>query len=251
MEHRASLAHQSPRSGRSKRIVLAVVCLSSLAAVVVFGLLMHLNDTAAEASCRGRLGQLALALEDYRQDHGTLPPAYVADKEGNPMHSWRVLLLPYLGEEELYKQYDFSEPWNGPHNRALAESGSAIAQKWFRCPKDVSSTTGWTNYVAVVGSGTLWPGIDTVNKQTYCNNSRQFLLTEIKSSGIHWMEPRDLSLEQASSGLVSTSPHRGKVNFVTADGLVGTLCTNTITFRDSEPRLLEKWLRISTECEGE
>ncbi|HEV3023824.1 MAG TPA: DUF1559 domain-containing protein, partial [Pirellulales bacterium] len=43
-------------------------------------------------------------------------PAFVADDEGKPMHSWRVLILPFIEQQPLYDQYDFSEPWNGPHN---------------------------------------------------------------------------------------------------------------------------------------
>ena len=35
------------------------------------------------------------------------------------MHSWRVLLLPYLDRSDLYKAYDFTEPWDGPNNRKL------------------------------------------------------------------------------------------------------------------------------------
>jgi len=38
------------------------------------------------------------------------------------MHSWRVLILPYMGEEEqqLYSRYNLNEPWNSPENHKLA-----------------------------------------------------------------------------------------------------------------------------------
>ena len=50
-------------------------------------------------ACRNNLKQLALAMHMYHEQHGSFPPAYVADENGTPMHSWRVLLLPYLEEK--------------------------------------------------------------------------------------------------------------------------------------------------------
>jgi hypothetical protein len=68
------------------------------------------------------LKQITLAMHNYHDTYGRLPPSVVYDKEGRPMHSWRVLLLPYLEDPQgdtLYRQYRFDEPWDGPNNRAL------------------------------------------------------------------------------------------------------------------------------------
>ncbi len=62
---------------------------------------------------------LSMALHYYHAQHGSFPPAYIADENGNPMHSWRVLILPYIEERDLYDQYDFDEPWDGPNNSLL------------------------------------------------------------------------------------------------------------------------------------
>ena len=55
----------------------------------------------------------------YHEMKGHFPPAYVADVQGRPAHSWRVLLLQ-SGMETLYERYHFDEPWDGPRNRSLA-----------------------------------------------------------------------------------------------------------------------------------
>ena len=47
---------------------------------------------------------------------GAFPAAYVADENGRPMHSWRVALLPFLEQSDLYSQYNFNEPWDSPEN---------------------------------------------------------------------------------------------------------------------------------------
>jgi hypothetical protein len=65
------------------------------------------------------LRQLAQAMLRYNDEHGRLPPAVVFDKEGQPLHSWRVLILPYLGKKALYYQFRLDEPWDSAHNRRL------------------------------------------------------------------------------------------------------------------------------------
>ena len=89
------------------------------------------------------------ALLDYYQANHHFPPACIRDAAGRPMHSWRVLILPYLGYEDLYKQYRFDEPWDGPNNRRLAKSMPSQYRPWW----DDTSTTTWA--VAVVGSETV------------------------------------------------------------------------------------------------
>jgi len=59
------------------------------------------RDSARRLTCTGNLKQIAAALQAYHQANGCFPPAYIADKNGKPMHSWRVLILPYLDRNDL------------------------------------------------------------------------------------------------------------------------------------------------------
>ena len=90
---------------------------------------------------RNNLRQIALALQSYHQANGCFPPAYVADKNGKPMHSWRVLILPYLGFDDLYKAYDFTEPWDGPNNKKTesAAKRNLVHEKEEPCQRTCSS----------------------------------------------------------------------------------------------------------------
>ena len=56
--------------------------------------------------CVANLKQIGLAMEAYHQKYGRFPPSFVPDKKGTPEHSWRVMLLPFLGETELYGTTD-------------------------------------------------------------------------------------------------------------------------------------------------
>lgn len=101
---------------------LLVAFAGAYVAVVVVPFVVRAREDARWSSCLGRLAQLHVALDNYRHDHGHFPPAFIADENGTPVHSWRVLIQPYMHHEEVFERYDFSEPWNGPHNAALAKS---------------------------------------------------------------------------------------------------------------------------------
>jgi hypothetical protein len=69
------------------------------------------------------------------------------------MHSWRVLLLPYLGYEDLYAQYNFEEPWDGPNNSRLADRMPQV----YALHGEYEEGKTITNYLSVVGAETAWP----------------------------------------------------------------------------------------------
>jgi hypothetical protein len=64
--------------------------------------------------------QLSLAMHCYAdRNNGRLPPAAVCSEDGTPLLSWRVLLLPYIEQQDLYKEFHLDEPWDSPHNIEL------------------------------------------------------------------------------------------------------------------------------------
>jgi hypothetical protein len=150
------------------------------------------------AFCANHLAQVATALLEYHRVNGRFPPAYIADADGRPMHSWRALILPYMRHKSLYKQYKFDEPWNGPNNRKLL----AACPSAFVCPGDESnsdSPSDCTNFVAVVGPRTAWSGSKSKRDIDLAPLSQTILLVEIAEPGIPWLEPRDLPADPASA----------------------------------------------------
>jgi hypothetical protein len=154
--------------------------------------------------CLLNLKQIALAIHDYEIKNGNLPPPYVAGSDGKPWHSWRVLILPYLDQKDLFNAYNFKEPWNGPHNIKLAQKMPAV----FHCPNDADTNgKSVTSYLAVVGPDTVWPiGKPISMNDIYDGYSQTILLVESANSGVNWMEPRDLSFQQVCKEDPSTNP---------------------------------------------
>ena len=74
------------------------------------------------------LKQIGLAMHNYHDVHRTLPPAYHADASDRPLLSWRVLILPYLEQDALYREFHLNEPWDSDHNKKLIERIPAVYQ---------------------------------------------------------------------------------------------------------------------------
>ena len=160
--------------------------------------------------CRNHMEQIVLAMHKYHDDHGGFPPAYVADEDGQPMHSWRVLILPYIEQQALYERYNFDEPWNGPNNSQLANEFAT----GFRCFWDRR-----TSYVLIAGDGTAWADGRAPKLDEFTDGpDKTIILVEVADSNIPWLEPRDLTLEEAmrginpdlAMGISSRHPGRGR-----------------------------------------
>ena len=188
-------------------------------------------EAVRKSICSNNLKQIALALHGYHDAYGSFPPAYIADEDGRPMHSWRALILPYIEQNALYDRYDFTEPWDGPNNRKLAD----ICLSVFNCPADHGEPSTMTNYLAIIGPDTAWPGAQTTCLKDFADGTPNTLfVVEVADSGIHWMEPRDLHMVQMAPTINSTagqgisSHHPGGANALSADGSVLFLPDNVL-----------------------
>jgi len=205
---------------------LAVICAGVLAALLIPAF-SSAQGAARRAQCMNNMKQISLAMMCYQDQHGCYPPAYLADEDGRPMHSWRVLILPYLEEQMLYEQYNFDEPWDSPDNLALAGMMPSI----YRCPSDEVNDGTETSYAVIVGPDTAFPGAESVTMaQIRDGMSNTLLAVEATGSGINWLEPRDLDAEEVNlfginSGNVGgiQSNHANGANAAFCDGSVQSL----------------------------
>lgn len=185
--------------GISTRTVILVVVGCGLAMMFVCGgvaallLAVRMPRLGSEnAHCQNNLRQIGLALHNYHDVYNTFPPAYIPDAAGKPMHSWRVLILPFLEEQALYKDYDFSEPWDGPNNSRLLARMPAI----YACPSqaNVPGNTN-TSYVAVFGEHCIFRGAEPVAMRDILDGTSNTLMVgEAADADIPWMKPEDIDI---------------------------------------------------------
>lgn len=112
------------------------------------------------------------------------------------MHSWRVLILPFIEESRLYDRYNFEEPWDSAANRQLMSECPNV----FHMYDEQNERDEITNYLAVIGDDTLWPDQGTIGYGTigYENipdgSDRTILIVENRRGGVIWTEPKDLHI---------------------------------------------------------
>jgi prepilin-type processing-associated H-X9-DG protein len=222
------------RKTRQRGIEKAIV------AVVVLFLVVFLlpevsgsREASRRKTCNSNLRQICLALHAYHEIYGRFPPAYVADQGGKPMHSWRVLILPFMEERELYDAYDLDEPWDGPNNRKLADQCPEV----FLCPSSTEAGPANVNYVAVVGPRTMWLGSESTRRSDAKDGTANtIMLVEVVKSRVHWMEPRDPDMSQLALRINPplqpgrwgiSSRHPGGAQVAMADGSVLFLSETT------------------------
>jgi hypothetical protein len=200
---------------------IAIVAVSCFVLWPSFSTVRHgpgLND------CYTNFNRIARAIISYRDEHGHYPPPFVADADGEPMHSWRVLILPHMGYSDIFEKYDFDEPWNGPSNSKLA----TLIPSVYRCPESESNPSDLTtSYLAVTGPKTMWTSDRMLTEADVIDGLHETaLLTEFADNCVHWMSPEDMTyarcIDFSGSGVGGPSSKHSQGRWVVAyaDGYV-------------------------------
>jgi len=203
-------------------LLLVVPCLIALLLPAV----QQAGEPARRTQCRNNLKEIGLALHDYHDTYGSFPPAYVADENGRPLYSWRVLILPWMDESPLYNEFDFSQPWDSPTNRKVLEQMPDI----FHCPSDPSAPANTTSYVAVYGPDCVFSATTPIRiRDVTDGTSNTIMVGEVTGTAIPWTKPEDVDVTVhptiGSPGGFS-SRHGGGTQFLFGDGSVQFISEN-------------------------
>ena len=139
-----------------------------------------------------RLHELGLSLLAYAYAMGKrLPLVAVFAKDGQPLLSWRVLVLPFLGEEKLYRQFRLDEPWNSLHNITLL----ARMPTQFAAVSPKHPPRPYHTFVhAFVGKGTAFEGTTGVKvPDDFPDGVSKTILLIHGGEAVPWTKPEDIS----------------------------------------------------------
>jgi hypothetical protein len=147
------------------------------------------REAATRVTSQNNLKQIALAIYDYESAYGHLPHDIV-DKNGKPLLSWRVQILPFLDQENLYRQFNLNEPWDSPTNQKAA----ATVVKVFTSPQ-TDTPPGMTHYKAFVGPGTVFERGKKIRFADVTDGTSNTILVIEAGDPVPWAKPEDIPFD--------------------------------------------------------
>ncbi len=149
------------------------------------------REAAARTQSQNNLKQIGIALHDYHDTYKKLPAPAIYDKNGKPLLSWRVAILPYIEEGELYKQFKLDEPWDSEHNKKLLAKIPKVYAPLVDKPKNPYATY----YQAIVGPGAAWEPNMQFRIFDFQDGSSQTMLVAEAAAAVPWTKPDDIAYD--------------------------------------------------------
>ncbi|MFO0808766.1 MAG: DUF1559 domain-containing protein [Gemmataceae bacterium] len=186
-------------------------------------------DRAVETGGRAadNLKNFVLAMYNYEGTNGRLPPhARYAPDEKTPLLSWRVAVLPYLGEDDIYRRMKLDEPWDSPHNRQFI----AKMPKIYESPTVPPKEPGRTPYQVFVGPQAPWQrGPKTMQiPATFRDGAANTIMVAEAAQFVIWTKPDDIEFDPTKPMMPKLGADP-KANFLIgmADGTVRVIKRTT------------------------
>ena len=214
------------------------------------------SEAALLAQSKIKLERMAVAMQQFHDTYSFLPPAVMRGPDGKPWHSWRVLVLPYLNQQGLYKEYKWDEPWDGPNNGKLLARMPDVFRDPAASPADSAEVRTHTHYAVVSGPGTAFPSEGLQFDSPFAmlpGNGQRVRISDIKDgtastllvgelnveAKIPWTRPQDLTLADTVAQLGGKSSLA--TNHKTEQGPAAA-----VAFCDLSVRLLPRNIKPNT-----
>jgi Protein of unknown function (DUF1559) len=195
-----------PKPVRISKIVF-MWCMMSILGVLLFSFvslisLMFLTNANKESTA-DRMYNIVLAMKRYDEKTGKMPAN--STKDGKPLLSWRVHLLPYLGLEKLYQQFRLDEPWDSPHNLTLLPH----IPDCYQLPKySRSLPMGHTLYQVFASTGALMENgkQHSLAALRAADGLEHTMLLTLSKQPIPWTKPEDIETHVRKISELSAVP---------------------------------------------
>lgn len=244
LEARVSLEPQPAGFRFSLRALFVAVFCCSLGCAFWIWIIEPAKEAGRRSQCVNNLKQIGVSLLAYADVHQRLPAAYGVDADRQPIHSWRLMIVPFgASTGALFEGYDYDQSWDFPANQAIADR---FGHGTYRCPSAPrSQPLTHANYVMPLGPHAVSDGPNSATFGQFSDGlSNTIVAGEIANSDIYWTEPRDLPLDATNFRVNDrsqpnfSSSHRGAAMFVFADGHIEALSDQT------DPAVLKALLSI-------
>lgn len=195
---------------------------------IMVGLLLPAVQAAREAARRmsasNNLKQIGLAMHNYHSAYKKLPDRVIRDGNGNPLLSWRVSILPFIEQQELYGQFHLDEPWDSPHNIKLLEQMPEVY-----VDPSVVVAPGHTVFQVPQGDGLMFEETGERRFRDVLDGLSNTIMAveSSRDAAVPWTQPADLEFEMTDLLGKTGNTHQGGFHVLMGDGAVIFL-TNSI-----------------------
>jgi hypothetical protein len=162
---------------------------------VLIALLLPATQAAREAANRNttmnKMRQIGLAMMNFEAANKHLPAHAIFSKDGKPLLSWRVAILPFVEEKALFDQFHLDEPWDSEHNKPLIDKMPEIYNKPGR------SNDGTTVFLVPFGKGLAFEGTKGLKFSEFTDGtSKTIMAVEANDDrAVPWTKPDDLEVD--------------------------------------------------------
>jgi hypothetical protein len=177
---------------------IATACIGTLLSCMVFGMLLlpalllpavqKVREAATRVQSQNNLKMMSLAMHNYHNTYGRFPAAAICAKNGKPLLSWRVALLPYLEQQQLYSQFKLDEPWDSPNNSKLLP----LMPQVYKLPADTTTPADQTYYQVFVGNGAAFEKTRGLKIPDFLDGISNTILIVEAGQSVPWTKPDDL-----------------------------------------------------------
>jgi Protein of unknown function (DUF1559) len=181
---------------------------------------LFLKPQAAAARSRSanNLKQIGLALHNYHDTNGVFPAAAICDKKGKALLSWRVAILPYIEQDNLYKQFHLDEPWDSEHNLPLSKTIVKVYELPYGEPKP-----GTTNYRVFVGNGAVFDMVQGCKITSITDGTSNTMLAFEGADATPWAKPDEIEFDPKKDHKKHLRFENNGCTILLADGSVRTI----------------------------
>ncbi|MFO0961175.1 MAG: DUF1559 domain-containing protein [Isosphaeraceae bacterium] len=211
------------------------------------------GQVAKRAKSVNNLKQIGLAMHNFHSAYNCFPPAVIFGPDGKPWHSWRVLILPFIEQANLFNKYDFGQPWNSEHNLKILDEMPDV----YRDPIHDDPRGHVTHYVAITGKAAGPQGAPFASdgpKQgdpknaplgqglgiaTFTDGTSNTILVVPADPGrkIPWTKPEDTEIDTRPPGkFAEFGKPDGIPTFYTMNGQKGAAGVAPVLFADGSVR---------------
>ena len=193
--------------------------IGAITVVVVVGFALFMQQgvrkvrlDAARSRDSSALKQITLAVYNYSDTFDGVPPSAITDKNGKPLLSWRVMILPQL-EMEVFKQFHLDEPWDSPHNITLLDKMPSIYKSYSAKYEDPPNVT---HFRVFSGKGTPFTERARLGGSDFKRGPANTILIVEVNEPVPWTKPDELEYAP-DKPLPKLGVNRKEVLIVTCD----------------------------------